>query len=153
MEILGIVTILLTIFTLIFYAYLDRHSERDVSFFMSVCFISIVMNLFTNASGIFGLCYLYLAIAVVFLALGFAVSVQDTIGFYTSIGPWCKKTFTNKDMIGWQVLSAICFPAGIALYFTWYKSKNVLAKECGKCGIWGLLCWAIILWAILGLIL
>lgn len=153
MEILAVVTILLTIFTLIFYAYLDRHTERDVSFFMSVCVISLVMNLFTNGGGVFVLAYLYLVIAVLFLALGFAVSVSDTIGFYTSIGPWCKKTFTNKEYIGWQVLSALCFPAGFVLYFKWYNTKSALAKECGKCGIWGLLCVAIILWAILGLVL
>ena len=153
MEIFGIATIILTVFVLIFYAYLDRHTERDVSFFLSVSIISLVMNLFTNGGGIFGLCYLYLAIAVLFLGLGFAVSVQDTVGFYTSIGPWFKQTFTNKEVIGWQILSFLCFPAGIVLYFKWYKTNPVLAKFCGKCGIWGLLLWALLIWAILGLVL
>ncbi len=153
MEAFGIITLILTIFMLIFYAYQDKHGERDVSFFLSVGIISLVMNLFTNAGGIFELCYLYLIIAVGFLALGFAVSVQNTVAFYTSIGPWFKTTFTNTKLIGWQILSMVCFPAGIVLYFVWYKEKFELAKVCGRCALWGLLLWAVLLWAILGIAL
>lgn len=150
---LGLLTLVLTVFTLIFYAYLDQHTERDVSFFLSVGIISLVMNLCTNAGGVFGLSYLYLAISVCFLALGFAVSVPETIGFYTSIVPWCKKTFTNTKMIGWQILSLICFPAGIALFFVHYEKNTDFARVCGRCGIWGLLLWIVLIWAILGLVL
>ena len=153
MAVLAFFTLVLTCFMLVFYGYLDRHTERDVSFFLSVGIISLVMNLFTNAGGVFGLAWLYLIVAVAFLALGFAVSVPASVGFYTSIGPWCKTTFTDKANIGWRILSLVCFPAGIVLFFVWYESKPELAKKCGQCGIWGLLIWAILLWAILGLVL
>ena len=152
MVALGIITIILTVFTLIFYAYLNKHTERDVSFFLSVGIISLVMNLGTNMGGIFALAWLYLAISVAFLALGFAVSVPHTIGFYASIGPWFKKTFTNKSVVGWQIL-ALCPLAGIPMYFVWYKSKHELARICGRSALWGLLLLGILLWAILGVVL
>ena len=153
MAVLGVITLVLTCFMLVFYAYLDRHTDRDVSFFLSVGIISLIMNLFTNAGAIFGLAWLYLIIALAFLGLGFAVSVPDTIGFYTSIGPWCKATFTDKNTIVWRILSLVIFPVGIALYFAWYNSKPELAKKCGQCGLWGLLLCALIIWAVLGLVL
>ena len=152
MVALSIITLVLTVYTLIYYAYLNKHTERDVSFFLSVGIISIVMNLCTNAGGIFQLAWLYLIIAVAFLALGFAVSVPHTIGFYASIGPWFKNTFSNKGVIGWQILS-LCPLAGIPLYFAWYKSKHSLACTCGKSALWGLLLIALLLWAILGVAL
>lgn len=154
---LGIVTLFLTAFMLIFYAYLSRHSDRDVSFFMSVGIISMVMNLCTNIGGPYGLSVVYLIIAVGFLALGFAVSVKDTIGFYTSIGPWFKQTFTNGKLIGWEILSMVLFPAGIILYFVWCNGKqegqHEAAVACGKCGMWGFLLVGLLLWAILGPVL
>ena len=87
------------------------------------------------------------------LALGFAVSVKETVGFYTSIGPWFKETFTDTALIGWKILSFLCCPAGIVLYFVWYRTKPEMAKICGKCGIWGVLLWILLIWAILGLAL
>ncbi len=153
MAALGVITLFLTGFVLVYYAYMANHTEHDVSFFLSVGLISMVMNLCTNAGGVFGLAWLYLAIALVFAGVGFAVSVPETVGFYTSIGPWFKKTFTNSKLIGWQILSLVIFPAGIALYFVWFKTKPELAKACGKCGIWGLLLWGVLLWMILGLAL
>lgn len=153
MVALGIVTLVLTSFMLIFYGYLSKHTERDVSFFLSVGVISIVMNLCTNAGGLFVLSYLYLAIAVLFLALGFAVSTSQTIAFYTSIGPWFKTTFTNTKLIGWQLLSFILFPAGIVLFFVYYKKNREFANQCGKAALWGLLLWGLLLWAILGIVL
>ncbi len=153
MAVLGVVTLVLTAFMLIFYAYIANHSDHDVSFFMSVGIISMIMNLCTNAGGLFGIAWLYLVIAVAFLALGFAVSVKDTLCFYTSIGPWFKGTFTNKALIGWQILSLVLFPAGIGLYFAWYKDKNAVALACGKCAVWGVVLWGVLLWMILGLVL
>ena len=47
---------------------------------------------------------------------------------------------------------AIC-PAGIALYFVWYKDKPTLAKICGRCGIFGVLLLGLLLWMILGVAL
>ncbi len=151
--VLGVFTLPLTVFVLIYYSYLFRHTDHDVSFFLSVSLISLVMNLFTNGGGLYELAFLYLGIAVLFIALGFAVDTQATVAFYTSIGPWFKNTFTNVKLIGWQALS-FCFPAGAALYFAWYKGeKHELAVECGKCALWGLLSIAVLLWAILGIVL
>ncbi len=152
--VLSVFTLFLTVFVLIFYSYLFRNTDHDVSFFLSVGIISIIMNLFTNAGGIYELGFLYLGLAVLFIPLGFAVDAQETIKFYTSIGPWFKKTFTNTKLLGWQIVSFL-FPAGAALYFAWYKDedKHELAVECGKCALWGVLCIAVILWAILGLVL
>lgn len=151
-EVLSIFTLVLTVFVLIFYAYLFRHTDHDVSFFLSVGLISLIMNLFTNLGGVFVLGFLYLGIGVIFLAVGFAVDAKATIGFYTSIGPWFKRTFTDTKLIGWKILSLL-FPVGGCLYFAWYKGKNELAQECGKCALWGLLYIALILWAVLGIAL
>lgn len=152
--VLSIITLPLTIFALIYYAYLFRHTDHDVSFFLSVSLISLIMNLFTNVGGIYVLGFLYLGLAVLFIGLGFAVDARASVNFYTSIGPWFKKTFTNTKLLGWQVLSLL-FPAGAALYFTWYKNdeKHELALECGKCALWGLLFIGVLLWAVLGLVL
>lgn len=153
MAALGVITLFLTGFVLVYYGYMAKHSDHDVSFFLSVGMISMVMNLCTNAAGNFLIAWLYFVLAIAFAALGFAVSVPETVGFYTSIGPWFKKTFTNTKLIGWQILSMAIFPAGIALYFVWYKTKTELAKTCGVCALWGLLLWALLLWMILGLAL
>lgn len=153
MAAFGVITLILTAYMLIFYAYMFRNTDNDVSFFLSVGIISFVMNLCTNAGGVFELCYMYLGIDVLFIALGFAVNARQTISFYTSIGPWFKSTFTDTTKIGWQALSLLVAPAGIGLYFGWNKSKPELARECGKLGMWGVLLWLILLWAILGLVL
>ena len=153
MAAFGVITLILTAFMLIFYAYMFRKTDHYVSFFLSVGIISFFMNLCTNAGGVFELCYMYLGIDVLFLALGFAVSTRGTIGFYTSIGPWFKATFTDTATVGWRVLSLLAAPAGIGLYFGWNKSKPELARECGKLGMWGLLLWLVLIWAILGLVL
>lgn len=151
---LGIITLFLTAFMLGYYGYINRHDEvADVSFFMSVGLISMVLNLFTNAAGGNVLSWVYLVVDLAFLGLGFAVSTEHSIGFYKSLGPWCVSTFTNKALIGWQLLSFFCFPAGIALYFVWGKEKPELSLECGKMSVWGILFWAILLWTILGIVL
>ena len=77
MAALSVITLVLLVFMLIFYAYLANYSEHDVSFFLSVGLILIVMNLCTNASGTFGLSWLYLVVAVLFLGLGFAVDRHE----------------------------------------------------------------------------
>ena len=153
MVALGVITLFLTGYVLVYYAYLANHSERDVSFFLSVGLISMVMNLCTNAGGVFGLAWLYLIIAVVFAGVGLAVDSVNSVAFYTSIGPWFKNTFTNAKLIGWQILSTIVFPAGIALHFALYGKDRETARACGKCGAWGLLLWGVLLWMILGLVL
>ena len=147
---LGIVTLFITAFTIIYYAYLSNHSERDVSFFMSVSLLSMLINLCTNMSGGSGLSVVYLIISVIFLGVGFLLDLHETLAFYTSIGPWFRDTFTNTKLIGWQVLSTALCPAGIALYFVWYKEKPALAKTCGRCGAFGLLLLGLLLWMILG---
>ena len=147
---LGIVTLFLTAFTIIYYAYLANHSDHDVSFFLSVSMLSMLINLCTNMGGGNGLSVVYLIVAAVFLGVGFAVDLHETLAFYTSIGPWFKETFTNTKLIGWQILSMAICPAGIALYFVWYKDKPALAKVCGKCGIFGVLLLGLLLWMILG---
>lgn len=150
---LGVVTLFLTAFTIIYYAYLSNHSDRDVSFFLSVSMLSMLLNLCTNAGGGNGLSVVYLIIAVVFLGVGFAVDLHETLSFYASIGPWFKETFTDTKLIGWKVLSTAICPAGIALYFVWYKEKPSLAKVCGRCGIFGVLLLGLVLWMILGIVL
>ncbi len=152
---LGIVTLLLLVFTLVYYAYLANHSEKDVSFFMSVSLIMLVMNLATNTAGggILGISWLYFAVALIFIGVGFAVDTHESVAFYQSIGPWFKNTFSNMKLFGWQVLSSVLFPAGVILYFVWYNKQGVLARECGKCAMWGLLAWAMLLWMILGPVL
>ena len=149
--VLGIITVFLTVYVLIYYAYLHRHSERDVSFFLSVSIIMLIMNLLTNGS-VDVLSFLYLAIAVIFIGVGFAVDTRETLNFYTSIGPWFKAVFTDTKTIGWQILS-FCFPAGAALYFVWYKDKKEVALKCGRCAVWGFLCIVLLLWLILGIVL
>ncbi len=151
--VLGVISLFLTAFVAIYYAYLHRHTERDVSFFFAVEFISIIMNFATNAGGVYGLSWLYFIIDVAFIALGWAVSVEASIGFYKSIVPWFKQVFSNTSLIGWQILSLIVFPCGIALHFAWYRTKSELALECGKMAMWGILCWGFLLWMILGLAL
>ena len=153
MAALGVITLILLVFVLIFYAYLANYSERDVSFFLSVGLIMLVMNLCTNAGRMFGLAWLYLVIAVLFLGLGFAVDAHESVEFYKSIGPWLKATFSDAALLGWKALSLVVFPAGMVCFFVMYKDKPALARVCGKCGLWGLLLWAILLWAILGLAL
>lgn len=154
---IGIITLFLTSFVLAYYGYINRHSDvADVSFFMSVCLISMVMNLCTNAAGGSAavLSWLYLAVDVLFLAVGFAVSLEHTIGFYKSIVPWLTNTFSNVKLIGWQLLSLLVCPAGMVLYFVWSKGeKEEVALECGKLAVWGVLLWVILLWTILGIAL
>ena len=87
MAALGVITLILLVYSLIFYAYLANHSEHDVSFFMSVSLIMLVMNLCTNASGAFGLSWLYLVVALVFIGVGFAVDKDESIDFYKSVVP------------------------------------------------------------------
>ncbi len=153
LMVLSVITLFLTGYVLVYYAYLNKHTERDVSFFLSVGIISMVMNLVTNTMGVFVLSWLYLIIAVAFAALGFAVSVPATVGFYTSIGPYFKRKFTSGTLIIWQILSAVCFPVGIVLFFVWYRTEHNAARECGKCALWGMLITLLLLWAILGLVL
>ena len=82
MAVLGVVTLVLLVFTLLFYAYLANHSDHDVSFFMSAGLILLVMNLATNAGGAFGLAWLYLSASLLFLGLGFAVDRANAAAFY-----------------------------------------------------------------------
>lgn len=150
---LGIISLFLTAFMLIYYAYLFRETDHDVSFFISVGIISVIMNLCTNMSaGAQVLSVLYLIIAVAFLGIGWAISVSDSIGFYTSIGPWFKATFTDTSLLVWKLLSFIIAPVGIVLYFVYYNSNRELAKVCGKAGMWGLLVWILLIWMIFGII-
>ena len=153
MVALGIISLVLTVFMLIYYAYLANHTDRDVSFFISVGLISIVMNLCTNIAGLFTLAALYLVVALLFIGLGFAVSTSGSIAFYTSIGPWFKKQFSSTKIWGYNLLCSVVFPAGIVLYFVNHGKNRELACQCGRAAIWGVLCWAILLWAILGLVL
>lgn len=153
MVALGVITLLLTAYMMVFYAYLARHTDRDVSFFMSVGMISVIMNLCTNAAGIFGLAWLYFAVALAFIGLGFAVSTSGSIAFYTSIGPWFKTQFSDAKSCAFNALSAVVFPAGIILYFVCYKKNREFACQCGKAALWGILLWGLLLWMILGLVL
>lgn len=151
---IGIVTLFLTSFMVVYYGYLFKNTDHDVSFFFSVGLISIVMNLFTNMSASAAvLSILYLIIAVVFLGVGFAISWDGSIAFYTSIGGWFKKTFADDaTMITYRVLSFIFSPVGIVLFFVFYRSNREVALVCGKAGIWGLLVELLLVWMILGLI-
>ena len=106
---LGVITLLLTSFMTVYYAYLSRHTDRDVSFFMGIGISSIVMNLCTNTAGIFGLAWLYFAVALAFIGLGFAVSTSGSIAFYTSIGPWLKAQFSDMKSCAFNALSAAVF--------------------------------------------
>lgn len=154
MVALGLITLVLTAFTFVYYCYIANHTdEHDVSFFLSVELIFMVMNLFTNAGGVYGLAFLYLVAAVVFLGVGWLIDSENSLAFYKSIVPWCKNTFTNKSLIGWQVLSFVLFPAGAVLYFVNYNEKNELAKSCGRAAWFGCVCILLLLWAILGVAL
>ncbi len=153
MAAFGIITLFLTAFMMIFYGYLAKHTDHDVSFFFAVGIISIIMNLATNAAGIYVLAWLYLVLALLFIGLGFVVSFHGSLGFYTSIGPWFMSLAKDVKLTGWKALSLIVFPAGGVLYFVWYKSKPELAAVCGKNCLWGILLWAFLLWMILGVVL
>ncbi len=154
MVAVGIITLILTIYVFIYYSYIHRHTEEhDVSFFLSVCIISLVMNLCTNAGGTYGLAWLYLGIDVLFIGLGFLVSTPLTLAFYKSIVPFWKNVFSNIGRFGYQVLSLLAFPAGIALYFVWYRDKTELALDCGRMALWGVGLWVLLLWTILGIAL
>lgn len=153
MAALGVITLILLVYSLIFYAYLANHSEHDVSFFMSVSLIMLVMNLCTNASGAFGLSWLYLVVALVFIGVGFAVDKDESIDFYKSVVPWFKTTFTDTALLGYRALSFIVFPAGMVFYFVKYNDNPALSRICGRCSLFGLLMWAVLLWMILGLAL
>ncbi len=154
MAALGIITLILTCFMIVYYCYIANHTdEHDVSFFISVGLISTVMNLCTNASGFFGIAWLYLVIAVLFLAAGWLIDFHTSINFYLSIGPWFIKTFTNTSVIVWQLLSFFAFPVGIVLYFVKYNGNNALARTCGRAACFGILLYGLLLWAILGLVL
>lgn len=154
MAAFGIITLVLTGFVFLYYAYIANHTEEhDVSFFLSVALIFMVMNLFTNAGGLYALAWLYLVADVVFLGVGWLIDLDDSIGFYTSIGPWFKNTFTDSATLCWKLLSFVLFPAGIALYFVNYNGNAALAKTCGRAAWFGCLFWIILLWAILGIAL
>ena len=154
MVALGLITLVLTAFTFVYYCYIANHTdEHDVSFFLSVELIFMVMNLFTNAGGVYGLSFLYLVAAVIFLGVGWLIDSESSLGFYKSIGPWFKNTFTNTALIGWQILSFVLFPAGAVLYFVNYNGKNELARSCGRAAWFGCVCILLLLWAILGVAL
>ena len=153
MVALAIITLFLTGYAFIYYSYLANHSEKDVSFFLSVLLISMIMNLATNGGGLFGFSVVYLIIDVLFLGLGFAVDLDYTLAFYKSIGPWFKNTFTDTKSIGFEILSFILFPVGIVLYAVDYEKSPVLAKKCGRCAAFGFIFLALLLWMILGLAL
>lgn len=149
---LGIVTLVLMAFVMIYYGYLARNTDHDVSFFLSVGIIMMVMNLCSNSSeSARVLAWLYLIVAIAFIGIGFAISVSDTVDFYKSIGPWFVATFKGQ-YIGYQILSFVLAPVGIVLYFVFHKSNEELAAVCGKNGMWGLLVWVLLIWAISGII-
>ncbi len=149
---IGIVTLLLTSFMIAYYGYLFKNTDHDVSFFLSVGIISIVMNLFTNMSaGAAVLSVVYLVVALVFLGVGFAIDLNGSIAFYTSIGGWFKRVFATDTLL-WTLLSFILSPVGIILFFVFYNSNHERALLCGKAGLWGLLIELLLLWAILGLV-
>lgn len=165
LVILGILSLILSGFMLIYYGYLFRKTDHDVSFFISAAIILIVMNLFTNMAsttieitpegtitsyGAKVLTFLYLILAVLGLGAGFLIDKDASVDFYTSIGTWCVSTFTDTALVGWKLLSFIIAPAGIVLYFVFYKSNHELSLVCGKAGIWGLLLWVVLIWMIFG---
>lgn len=149
---LGIVTLFLTCFVMIYYAYLSHHTDSDVSFFMSVGIISLVMNLLTNGSaGAVQLAWLYLILAVLFLGVGFAVNLHGTIAFYGSIGPWFAGFFRSPTLL-LEIVSFLLPPVGIVLYFVYSKSDLEKACVCGKRSMWGLLFWFLVIMMILGIV-
>lgn len=150
--VLGIVSLFLTSYMLIYYAYLFRNTDHDVSFFLSVGIIFMIMNLFTNmGQGSRVLSVLYLVVSAAFIAAGWLVDADASKAFYTSIGPWFKAEFKDEH-IGLKALSFAIAPAGIVLYFVNYKNKREVAEKCGVCGAWGLLIWVLLLWMILGIL-
>lgn len=150
---LGIVSLVLTVFTVIYYSYLFRNTDHDVSFFISVGLISIVMNLFTNMSADAQvLSVLYLIIAAAFLGVGFAVSVDGSVSFYKSIGPWFANLFSDSAMLVWKLVSFLLSPVGIVLFFVFYNSDRERALVCGKAGAWGLLFELMLVWLIVGIL-
>lgn len=149
---IGIITLLLTGFMLVYYAYLFRNTDHDVSFFISVGIISMVMNLFTNSSAAaMGLSILYLIVALAGIGLGWVVDANGSKAFYTSIGPFFKNEFSGP-LVLWKVLSFALPPVGIVCYFVFYKTEKERALACGNCGLWGLLLWVLLIWAIIGII-
>ena len=150
MVALGIVTLILLVFTLIYYAYIANHSDHDVSFFMSVSLILLVMNLCTNAGGTFGLAWLYLIVSVLFIGLGWAVDRNASVSFYQSIGPWFKKTF-GDGVAGYRILCWLIPIVGIVCYFALPDNKTALARTCGKYALWGIVWWLFLCWAIIGI--
>ena len=150
---IGIVTLFLTSFMVIYYGYLFKNTDHDVSFFFSVGIISIVMNLFTNMSASAAvLSILYLIIALVFLGVGFAIDLHGSIAFYSSIGGWFKKVFCDAATLPWTLLCFILSPVGIVLFFVFYNSDHERALLCGKAGIWGLFIELLLVWMVLGLV-
>lgn len=152
MAVFGVITLILTAFVVIYYSYLFKNTDHDVSFFLSVGILSFFMNMCSNAGSAWTLNYIYLIVDLIFIGVGFLINLESTLNFYKSIGPWFKKTFTDTANIGWEILSLLVCPAGLSLYFVWYKDdgKNALACRCGKCGMWGVLIWVVLLWMILG---
>ena len=150
---IGIVTLFLTSFMVVYYGYLFKNTDHDVSFFLSVGIISIVMNLFTNMSASAAvLSILYLVVAVVFLGVGFAIDLHGSIAFYSSIGGWFKRVFGDTANLVWTLLSFILSPVGIVLFFVFYNSDHERALICGKAGIWGLFIELLLVWMVFGLI-
>ena len=152
MVILGVITLILLIWSLIYYSYLANHSEHDVSFFMSVTLILLVMNLATNAAGTFGLAWVYLIVSVIFLGVGFAIDKHTSVAFYQSIGPWFKKTFTDSAFV-YHIFCFLFCPVALICYFTLQKTNVTLARSCGRSGLFGLLFGIVLVWAVFGLVL
>ncbi len=154
MEFLNVLSLLVLGFMLIFYGFMANRSENNVSFFLCVGLICFIANLCTISGGAWLAAILFLIIGLGFLGLGFVVNRHKATEFYTSIGPWFKKTFTNKSLIGWQALSMIVPPAGAVLYFVWYKNeaKHDVCLECGRNALWGILLWLCLIWLIVGMI-
>ncbi len=150
--VIGIITLFLTSFMLAYYGYLFKNTDHDVSFFLSVGIISIVMNLFTNMSADAAvLSVVYLVVALVFLGVGFLIDAHSSVAFYSSIGGWCAKVFDGKTVL-WTLLSFVLSPVGIVLFFVFYNSDHERAILCGKAGAWGLLIELLLVWAIFGII-
>lgn len=152
MAALSVITLLLTAFTIVFYGYLFKKTEHSVSFFICVEMFAFVANLCTITAGSWMIAILYLIVSAAFLGIGFAIDTRQTIAFYCGMGGWFKTTFTNTALIGWRVLSLLLPPAGVVLYFVWYKEKKELSHECGKMAIWGVLLWLVMIWLILAMI-
>jgi hypothetical protein len=152
MEFVSVLTLILTIFTLVFYGYMFRHTEHSVGFFLCVELYALIANFLTNSSGFFSISILYLIISLAFLGIGFAINTKQTLTFYTSIGGWCKNLVADLPLFGWRMLSLFVPPAGIVLYFVWYRNPSKPALECGRMAIWGILLWLAVIWLVLGMI-